>query len=107
MHGDWKGPYSRRLQKAASERGWRMAKARWTKDRIERDRRATLTAEQSPSRIVRRIVVIDDERTVREATFWTWDSRREWRRKERRVLQKPIDRQNWFGKSWVSERTGD
>lgn len=86
MPYDWKGPYSRRLAKAASERGRRMAKARWTKDRMERDRIARLTAEQFPSRIVRRIVVIEDERIVREATFWSFESRRSWHRKERQVL---------------------
>ena len=86
MHGDWKGPFQRRLQKARSERGRRMANARWAKDRAERDRLALLTAEQFPSRIVRRIVVIDDERVVREVTIWNWESGREWKRKERQVL---------------------
>jgi alkyl hydroperoxide reductase subunit AhpC len=63
-----------------------MAKARWTKDRAERNRQALLMAEQFPSRIVRRIVVIDDERDVREVTIWNWESGRDWKRKERRVL---------------------
>jgi hypothetical protein len=63
-----------------------MARARWAKDRAERDRLARLTAEQFPSRIVRRIVVIDDERIVREATFWSFESRRSWKRKEREIL---------------------
>ena len=66
-----------------------MANVRWAKDRIERDRLAALTAEQHPTRIVRRIVVIDDERTVREATFWSFESRRSWARKLRNVLKKP------------------
>ena len=64
-----------------------MAKARWAKDRTNRDRLAKLTAEQCPSRIIRRIVVIDHETTVREATFWNWESRRSWRRKELAVLR--------------------
>ena len=63
-----------------------MANARWAKERIERDKRAALTAEQCPSHIVRRIVVIDNETTVREATFWNFESRRSWRRKELAVL---------------------
>lgn len=79
--------YIRRKVKAASERGKRMAKARWAKDRTNRDRLAKLTAEQCPSRIIRRIVVIDHETTVREATFWNWESRRSWRRKELAVLR--------------------
>ena len=79
--------YIRKKVKAASERGRRMANARWAKDRAERDRRAKLTAEQCPSRIVRRIVVSDNETTVREATFWSFESRRSWRRKELAVLR--------------------
>lgn len=64
-----------------------MAKVRWTRDRARRDRLAALTAEQYPQRIRRRIVVIDDEVRVRETVIWTWDSGREWRRKERAALQ--------------------
>ena len=87
MRGDWKGPFNRRLQKARSERGRRLASIRWAKDRDQRDRLAMLTAEQFPSRIVRRIVVIDNERVVREVTIWNWESGREGRRKERAVLK--------------------
>lgn len=47
---------------------------------------AALTAEEYPNRIVRRIVVIDNETTVREAVIWFWDSDREARRKLRAVL---------------------
>jgi hypothetical protein len=76
-----------------------MANARWRADRERRNKLAALTAEQYPARIVRRIVVsalgetspgggIDDEQTVREATFWNWESGRDWRRKERAVLNK-------------------
>ncbi len=36
MPSDWKGAFSRRLQRQASERGRRMAKARWTKDHARR-----------------------------------------------------------------------
>lgn len=87
MRGDWKGPFSRRLQRAASDRGRRMANARWDLDRARRARLAALTAEQYPQRIRRRIVVIDDETRVRETVIWAWDSVREWRRKERAALQ--------------------
>lgn len=88
MPYDWKGPYSRRLHRAASERGRRMANRRWALDRQRRAQLAALTAEQYPNRIVRRIVVIDNERDVREATIWTWDSYREQHRKEQRILRK-------------------
>ena len=63
-----------------------MANARWKRERAERDRVAALTAEQYPSRIVRRIIVIDNERDVREVTIWNWESGRDWKRKERKVL---------------------
>ena len=88
MHNDWKGAYSRRLQKSASERGRRMAERRWQLDRERREKLALLTAEQYPNRIVRRIVVIDGEQEVREAVIWNWDSDREARRKTRQVLRK-------------------
>lgn len=87
MPYDWKGPFSRRLQQRASERGRQMATARWAKDRERRMALAEVTAEQYPNQIVRRIIVIDDEQRVRETVFWRWDSGREWRRKERAVLR--------------------
>lgn len=87
MHGDWKCPFSRRLQRKAAERGRRMAKARWALDRERRHRLAALTAEQCPNHIVRRIVVIDGEQSVSETVFWSWDSDREWQRKERNALR--------------------
>lgn len=89
MHSDWKGPYSRRKQLAASARGRRMAAARWARDRERRARLAALTAEQYPSRIIRRIVVIDHERTAREAVIWSFDSARSARRKLRDILAAP------------------
>lgn len=64
-----------------------MANVRWARDRARRTQLATLTAEQYPSKIVRRIVVIDHESTVREATFWSFESRRSWQRKERFLLR--------------------
>lgn len=35
MLRDWKGPYSRKLARQLSERGRRMANARWTKERLK------------------------------------------------------------------------
>lgn len=86
MHNSWKGAYSRRLQREASERGRRMAAARWAKDRARRAKLAAVSAEQYPTRIVRRIIVVDRERYAREAVIFTWDSAREARRKVRAVL---------------------
>jgi hypothetical protein len=75
------------MQARASERGRRMARRRWELDRARRDKLAALTAEQCPSHIVRRVVVIDHEQTVREATFWSFESARYQRRKLREVLR--------------------
>jgi hypothetical protein len=86
MNNDWKGPYNRRLQRRASERGRRMAAARWKRDRERREALAALTAEQYPDQIVRRVIVIDRERSVREATIFAWDSARVAGRKIRGVL---------------------
>lgn len=86
MPRDWKGPFSRRLQARASERGRRLANRRWEIDRARRQKLATLTAEQFPSKIVKRIVVIDQEQTAREAVIWSFDSARSARQKIRSVL---------------------
>jgi hypothetical protein len=67
-----------------------MAAARWAKDRERRDRLALLTAEQYPNRIVRRIIVVDREKDVREAVIWDWDSAREARRKVRRLKEPDV-----------------
>lgn len=72
--------------KAASQRGKRMAARRWQLDRERRDKLASLTAEQFPSKIIRRIVVIEDEKTVREAVIWSFDSRRSAAAKVRQAL---------------------
>jgi len=86
MPRDWKGPFSRRLKVRASERGREMANRRWELDRARREKLAARTAEEHPSRIIRRIVVIDQERIVREAVIWSWDSYRSARRKLHEVL---------------------
>lgn len=90
MHKDWNGLYQRRLRQAASVRGRKMAAARWARDRERRRRLAEVTAEQYPERIVRRIIVIDQEKDAREAVIFKWDSEREARRKIRQVLGRSI-----------------
>lgn len=80
------GPWTRRKMRAASERGRRMALRRWEMDRARRDRLAAADPAWAGREIVRRIVVIDHERTVREVTIYADDSLREARRKLRRVL---------------------
>ena len=72
--------------RSARERGRKMANRRWELDRARRERLAALTAEQYPNEIVRRIVVVDREKTVREAVIWSWDSFRSARAKLRAVL---------------------
>ena len=64
-----------------------MANARWQMDRERRDRLAQLTAERHPNQIVRRIIVIDEERDAREAVIWKWDSYRVAKRKLLKVLR--------------------
>jgi len=64
-----------------------MARRRWELERERRTKLAALTADQYPAKIVRRIIVIDAERTVREAVIRNWDSDREARRKTRWVLE--------------------
>jgi hypothetical protein len=64
-----------------------MAARRWELDRQRRSALAALNAEHDPSRILRRIVVIDQERFVHEIVIWSWDSIRSARRKLRDVLR--------------------
>ena len=66
-----------------------MANRRWQLDRERRERLAQLTAEQFPTKIVRRIIVIDDERNVREAVIWSFDRWKDEAKKTMAVLQKP------------------
>ena len=88
MPGDWKGAFSRRLQRRASDRGRRMANKRWELVRARRSKLAALTAEQYPNAIVRRIVVIYNEREVREAVIFSFDTPASARRKLNSVLQR-------------------
>jgi hypothetical protein len=66
-----------------------MARIRWDKDRARRRRLANLPPEVLPSQIIRRVIVIDRERTVREAIIRSWDSVGEARRKVQAVLNPP------------------
>lgn len=61
--------YSRKMEIAASERGKRMAAERWRRDRERRDLLASMAPERMTAKIIRRIIVIDGETTVREAVF--------------------------------------
>lgn len=79
--------YMTRKIKAASERGKRMAKRRWQLDAERRERLVATDPIRFEGRIVRRIVVIDQEQAVREVTIYDWDSARDWRRKERKALR--------------------
>jgi hypothetical protein len=79
--------YLTKKRKAASERARAKAKRRWELDRQRRERLAATDPIFAGLQIVRRIVVINRERTVREAVIYAGDSLREARRKQRVVLQ--------------------
>ncbi len=75
----------RRKVAAAKERGRQMANVRWQKERQKRDKLARLTAEQHPSKIVLRVIVIREEKDVQEAVVWSFDSRRSAKKKLREI----------------------
>lgn len=81
--------YRTRKRMAASERGKRMAARRWE---LDAERRAAINA-MNPikfsGRIIRRVVVIDHEKTAREAVIYDFDSRRSAAAKLRRILLIP------------------
>ena len=77
--------YQTRKIKAARERGKRLAKARWDKDRAMRDRIAAIEPASFAAEIVRRVVVIDREKAVREIVFYAFDTYSDRRRKLREV----------------------
>lgn len=85
MPSDWKGAFSRRLQRQKSDLAKRLANIRWTKDRERRNRVAKLEAERNPTRIAARIVVIVDERKLKEFTMWSFETWRERQRKCRKA----------------------
>jgi len=63
-----------------------MAARRWELDRERRAHLASIDPVQFSRAIVRHIVVIDHETTVREAFIYAFDSRRSATAKLRRVL---------------------
>lgn len=76
--------YLTRRRRSASERARARAIRRWELDRQRRD---ALARASGPEKIVRRIVVIDRETTVREVTIYEHDSQRDARRKVREVMK--------------------
>jgi hypothetical protein len=78
--------YLTKKRKSASERARQRANRRWQLDRERRDRLAAADPILHANRILRRIIVIDRETTVREVTIYAWDSAREAKRKEKRAL---------------------
>jgi hypothetical protein len=87
MPRDWKTGHFNRLRARRSERGRKMANRRW---QIQRQREAELAAMDPiklTGRIIRRIVVIDHERDVRECVFTDLTSRRQAAAQLRQVLQ--------------------
>jgi hypothetical protein len=86
MPGDWKGPYRRRLQKRASERGRRMANARWAKFHADRSRLDVLDPVRVGGRIIERLVRVTAESRVIERTFYEFDRPCDWRRKRNEIF---------------------
>jgi hypothetical protein len=62
------------------------AKRTWVRRHAARDRIAALDPILVGGKIVRRIVVIDDESRVRERSFYEFDRACDWKRKLREVL---------------------
>lgn len=81
--------FSLRKKRAASERGRKMAEARWRIDRQRRDELAGKDPAFAGLSITRRIIVIDREKTVREATIYAHDSDRSARKKLKDILTTP------------------
>lgn len=78
--------FSLRKKQAASERGRRMAAARWENERRRQEELAAKDPAFSGLEIARRIVVIDRECAVRETVIYAGDSLRSARQKLRKVL---------------------
>lgn len=64
-----------------------MSKVRWDRDRERRNRLAALEAQQNPTHIAARLIVIVGERNVKEFTMWSFESWRERQRKCRTAEQ--------------------
>jgi hypothetical protein len=78
--------FSIKAKKRASLNARRRANRRWEMDRQRRTALALKDPIQVGGRIVRRIVVIDNESQVKERTFYQFDRPCDWKRKEREVL---------------------
>jgi hypothetical protein len=85
MRHNW---FSVKKKKAASLKARFRAQKRWAKDREHREWLNTIDPIRFGGRIVRRIVVIDNESTVRERTFFQFDRACDWKRKLREILGK-------------------
>lgn len=88
MHGPRTSLTLRRI-KARSAKARRMAAARWDADQARRDEFARIESAdplRAPGRILRRIIVIIGESTVREAIIRDTDTATSARRKIRAVL---------------------
>ncbi len=84
MPRDWKGPYQSQLRRAASERGKRMAKARWAKWHAERER-------MEPEPVGGDVVecwarLRADGSVIRRRFIYAHDLERDWRRKKRELF---------------------
>jgi hypothetical protein len=81
--GKW---FDIKKKKRASLNARRRANRRWELDRQRRRVLDALDPIQVGGRIVRRVVVIDDESRVRERSFYEFDRACDWNRKIREVL---------------------
>lgn len=80
--------YILRKIKRIRENAKRAAILRWERERAKQQERAEVDPVFMGLRIVRRIVVIDDESRVREAVFYAGDSDRSARKKQLNILRK-------------------
>jgi alkyl hydroperoxide reductase subunit AhpC len=78
--------YLTKKRKSASERARQRANRRWQLERERRDRFAAADPMLRANQIVRRIIVIDREQTVREAVIYGFECARDARRKLKSVL---------------------
>jgi hypothetical protein len=67
--------------RSASINARKRANIRWSKDRAMRDRLAEMEPSQFSGRIVRRIVVIENESAAREIIFYDFDTYTDRKRK--------------------------
>lgn len=74
--------------KRLSEQGRKAARVRWNRESEKRKRLDALDPVRVGGKVVRRIVVIDDECRVKERAFYEFDLACDWRRKMKEVLAK-------------------